>query len=521
MKTTIRILSLVLCLAMLAGIFAVSAFAAEETVLVDQTFEDMPAHKVDPWTDYHTEAFSWVPTTLPNAENQHAVLTHNATEAERAFIGFILPAEGGVEAFERGKIAAKDLTFEAKVAAGTKMRIEFFVMWDLFKADGTTEVVPRRISMDILDGTIINAIDNVEVGKIAADVDLADWNTYTVRVSRQTGYSGVYDVQLLVNGVNYVTEAYTMGTQGNPPAERWAIHARTPGAVEIDNVKFEELYLDDPKGAVTADSVKTVWETGFGALGTELTYSSDAEGNVPGTWKKGTHENTTLTFVEDEAVIDTTASGYLKVALPSTASRATYYGNQKMASILPVGQVFWVQMDAKLDGDEFGFQVGSAMDDKGTVSGRQLYVSIRPDGLYYNTGSEFVKAEFTMPAMTDWTKLVFKCDPQAQKVTVYANGEELGDIAFRNISYSATGSNFTEFKLTAQKLDVNGAAYIDNIKVSYGADVIAAPETPENPDAPQGPSETGDASIIALAAMMLPASGIGLSALCIKRKKEN
>ncbi len=37
----------------------------------------------------------------------------------------------------------------------------------------------------------------------------------------------------------------------------------------------------------------------------------------------------------------------------------------------------------------------------------------------------------------------------------------------------------------------------------------------------EGPAQTGDASIIALAAMMLPASGIGLSALCIKRKKEN
>ena len=49
-------------------------------------------------------------------------------------------------------------------------------------------------------------------------------------------------------------------------------------------------------------------------------------------------------------------------------------------------------------------------------------------------------------------------------------------------------------------------------KVSYGVSPIQQPQNPGN---------TADASIIGLAAMMLPVSGIGLGALSLKRKKEN
>ena len=515
MKNTIRILSLVLCLAMLVGVFAASAFATEatETVLMEEKFDDQPGPNVGKWSgDFHANAFSWVPGSPANPENQHVKLTHNnPAEGMRVYIGAALDPEDGIT-FPYGKIAAKDLTFDAKIEEGTDMRVEFYVIWNLTKSDDTTEQVSRRVTIDVADGKIYNS--NTEVGTIPAAVDITEWHTWTIRVSRQTQYSGTYNVQVMIDGIDYVTGDSVMTTQGNPARERFAVHARSVGSIEIDNMKVDELLLDAPKGTVTTDSVVNLWKSGFGALGTELTYDDVDNSYTPGQWKRGTHENTSITMVEDEAGAD--EGGYLVTSWNGTSTR---YANKNMDALIPVDETAYVQLDVKLNNEMIGFQVGGAFTDKGAPSGRLLYVNFRPDGLYYHNGNEFVKADFEVPTVTEWNTYIFKCIFGEQRVVVYANGTELGTISFRNYSYSTTGTNYTQFKITAEKEQgtEGGTAYIDNIKVSYGVD----PTQTQTPSEPQGPSNTADASIIGLAAMMLPVSGFGISALALKRKKEN
>ena len=515
MKNTIRILSLVLCLAMLVGVFAASAFAAEEEkVYAEMDFTEQPVSGVDPWSsDYHTNAFSWVPGTTADPDNQHAVLTHANAEANtRVYLGYVNDPANGI-VFERGKIAAKDLTFDAKID-GSDMKIEFYVHWNLKKTNGDEEVATRRVTIDVKGDKIYNGA--TEVGTIPATVDVSEWHTWTARLSRQSGYSGDYDVQLMIDGVNYITGDFIMTTQGSNPQERFAIHARSEGTIEIDNLKLEELYLDSAKGPATTGTVTTLWESGFGALGTELTYDDTDNSYTAGQWKRGTHANTTITFVEDATAGGEEEGGYLKASYTGNSDRyANFYlnGYEDAENLLPSDEKFWVQLDVKLEDEAIGFQVGFPFNDKGTISGRLLTVRFLPDGLYYKTSAGMVKAEFELPTVTEWNSYIFEVDPQKQEATVYANGVALGKIAPQSYTYTATHSNYTQFKIsTPGANELNGAAYIDNIKVTSGVSPIQTP---------QGPGNTADASIIGLAAMMLPVSGIGMGALCLKRKKEN
>lgn len=513
MKKTIRILSLALCLAMLVGVFAGAVFAEEatETILLEENFDEAFGPNIGDWSaDVHMNAYSWVPGVPANTENQHVKLTHNNTEANtRVLLGYAFDATTGIT-YERGKIAAKDLTFDAKIEDST-FWIEFFIIWDLFKSDGSAEIASRRCVVEVKDGKLYNQLTGDEVGTIPTTIDISEWHTWTVRCSRQSGLSGTYDVQILIDGVNYATAAYTMATQGGTAAERFALHARTPGVVEIDNMKVDELYLDEAKGTVTTGSVTNLWKTGFGALGTELTFSGEEEAQfTAGKWaKNNAHENTSLTLVEDEA--DGDLGGYLKATWSGTNDR---YANKKMKDIIPVDATVYLKFDLKLDGGSLAFQVGGAKNDNG-AKGRQLYADFRPDGLYYTIPGETKKADFALPSVTEWTTYIIKIDYNAQKATVYANGTELGDILLNNLTYSTTGTNFTQLKIVKRGINsaLTGSAYVDNIKLSYGVDLTQT--------TPQGPGNTADASIIGLAAMMLPVSGIGLGALCLKRKKEN
>jgi len=330
MKNVIRVLSLVMCLAMLIGVFAMSALAAE---------------------------------------GQHLKLTHEADEESRVAALANLPDTQ--YAIERGKIGAKDLTFDAKISSGARMKIEFYAIFDATKSDGTNEKVARRVTVNVVDG-VAYCFDQ-EMGALPSSVDATAWNTYTLRCSRQSGYSGTYDVQLFVNGLPVENNGATMDNQGGGSSDRMAFHATKAGTVEIDNVVVEDKLLDNPMGSVDNDSVAAVFATDFGAAGSDQS----------ATWEILKHAGTAGEF----AAGDSGAS-----SAPST----------------PI---------APPAGDE---------DDEETPSAP----------------------------------------------TTPSTGDEGSD----------KGPSNNEHK---------------------------------------GPSETGDASIIAMAAMMLPASGVGLGALCIKRKKEN
>ncbi len=87
-------------------------------------------------------------------------------------------------------------------------------------------------------------------------------------------------------------------------------------------------------------------------------------------------------------------------------------------------------------------------------------------------------------------------------------------------TYSADGKD--RFDAMAKKPVVGDTITVYGVLGTYkGAAQMVNGWIQDEVHEEEGPSETADPSIIALAAMMLPVSGIGLGALCLKRKKED
>jgi len=298
MKTTIRVLTLVLCLAMLVGVFGVTAFAAE-------------------------------------TEGQHVVLTHNnAEENKRIFFGFRWNPDGN-KVYEAKDIAAKEITWEAK-NSGATMWCEFYVVWDI-KDLGETPA--RRVTVGFApDGTIFNNTQgNEEIGKIPTDIDAKEWNTYTVRLYKDPDFDAGYYVQVLINGKNVTTNTTSQTTQGATVEERFAIHARTVGVIEVDNIQMNELTLEFPDNnpnlqpvAVEGSSTK-FWSHDLGTYGTELEWGEVLGQRYENKWVYNFHENTELSYAKDEAKVVTPPSGPSETADPSIIALA--------AMMLPVSGI--------------------------------------------------------------------------------------------------------------------------------------------------------------------------------------
>lgn len=271
MKTTIRVLTLVLCLAMLVGVFGVVALAAE-------------------------------------TEGQHVVLTHNADDKSRVFFGFRWAPDGNT-VYEAKDIAAKEITWEAK-NSGATMWCEFYVVWDI-KDLGETPA--RRVTVGFgPDGEIFNNTQSNEtIGQIPADVDTKEWNTYTVRLYKDPDFDAGYYVQVLINGKDVTTNITSQTTQGSTVEERFAIHARTAGVIEVDNISMNELTLEFPDNNPNLNPVaiegssKNLWKHDLGTYGTELEWGEVLGQRYENKWVYNFHENTSLSYAKDEAKVVT------------------------------------------------------------------------------------------------------------------------------------------------------------------------------------------------------------------------
>ena len=501
MKKTTRILSLVLCLAMLAGVFAASAFAVEPTVILEEDFSDV--------SDFTTlrDSYTHVPVTVGEANSQHVKLIHNADSSKRVLLGYALEYDYSDKVFENGVIGAKDLTFECKITDGAKLMIEFYIIWDITNEGGAAQTAARRCTVWVEGNKISDGIEQEQVGTIPASVDLSQWHTYTVRCSRANGISGDYLVDLLIDGVDYTTERHVMGNQGTSSAarDRFAIHARTAGAIEIDNIEIAEMELESSQGAVKNGTYDVVWETDFGAPGTELVFSEEDQGESQFTDGKyaypNAHEGTELTLVPDEA--KATSGGYLTAGVPASgthyAVRPYDIGNTRFED----GTVHWLAADLRVNGGAVTLEIGSTTN---IGSPRRMILQVAADGIYYKNNSGFVKAA-EMTTAGKWANYMVKVEPTDNKATLYIDGVETCELGLYNWN-NADGDNFYAVKMTTSPdYNATGTVDIDNLIVTTGA----APEI----------AQTGDASFIVAAAMMLPVSGIGLGALALKRKKEN
>lgn len=470
MKMMKRICSMFVCICMLLGmVYLPAKVSAAETqygniVLVDEDFSDVSD------------------LTIPSAGK---VITPGQYLKLDGTAGTAIASYSDLETdfvITRSWIAVKEHTFDLKLAEGASVIFELNTVFKSTESDGSIVNHNEFISCKLEGNTFTLYGSNSQsiTVEIPETVDTTEWNTYALRVTRNSPYGGDYSLELLVNNEllldgssDSTMRIVSQNQNSNNGLTNGLKFIVAGGIAEVDNFSMvgrERNWktINDAHGVSIKqwlefkDRNDALGSDDFGAAGTAMNAKWENTGNV--------------TLVPETG---SNSTPYLRI---TQEGGKTAYFDYPYADInggmIPFDQVTTYEFDASFaGGGELGLVLyGSRTFDGGVQAIRYLSAYLRPAiddmpaGVYVNVdGVRTLVIDLSDVDMDSWNKFAFELNLNgAQEAYCYVNGvKRTGKISLNNLGYSETNANLKKCQMWLSSTGPVGYVDVDNVKLHY------------------------------------------------------